>query len=432
MKSIEKLEFKNPIIHIFIAILIGMFLFVYFYIKQEGMLLISIPILAFLFLIYDKKIYIIICLALILGFTSIYSYYNFSANKSDSFMARVEKKYDKYYLVTSNGRKMKLYSKENLERYEKVYFDGKFKSEANIDKGEVGHLFVKENLRKKKDLLFKLRGLSDKYYMSLEKKIGTEKASIITALVFGNKDYIDRNELDSMKNIGVLHLICISGFHIVFIYNLIKKISNVGIALGLVAIYVIVTGLTGSGLRAYIMLIILEGANLVRKNYKSVIALIISAMILLVFRPYYLSDVGFYLSYFATLGILLFNKLFNRMFYFLPSILNKSISMSLSAQVFVYPIMIFCFSGFSVNFILGSLLLTPIIYLLLPLGIISVFLFCIDLNLAILENIIVKFIDVFCIIIKYLKFYSFDFYYSEIIHAVVYILILGILCAVYK
>ncbi|MGL5634565.1 MAG: ComEC/Rec2 family competence protein [Sarcina sp.] len=428
----EKLEFKNPIIDIFLAIVMGMFLFVYFYIKQEGVLFISIPILVFLFLIYNKKIYIIFFLAMILGFSSMNSYYKFSINKSDSFTARVEKKYEDYYLVNSNGRKMKLYSEESLDKYEKINFDGKFKSEINIDRGEVGHLFVKENLKRKKDLLFKLRGLSDKYYMSLEEKIGADKASIITALVFGNKDYIDKNELDSMKNIGVLHLICISGFHIVFIYNLLKRISNSGIALSLVFIYVILTGLTGSGLRAYIMLIILEGANLVRKNYKSIVALVVSAMLLLIFRPYYLSDAGFYLSYFATLGILLFNRTFNKVFYFLPKFLNKSISMSFSAQVFIYPIMIFLFSGFSINFILGSLLLTPIIYFLVPIGILSVVLFCININMTILDNIMSIFTEVFCIIIKYLKFYAFDFYQTEIIYAVVYLIILGVLCAIYK
>ena len=253
-----------------------------------------------------------------------------------------------------------------------------------------------------------------------------------TALVFGDKDYLEYEDKEKLKDIGVIHLICISGFHIVFIYSILKKFIKKEISLALVFFYVVLTGLTASALRAYITLVVLELSFKVKKNYNSITALSLSAILILLVKPYYLLDIGFDLSYLATLGILLFNKTFQKVFYFLPKYINTSLSMSLAAQVFIYPFMIFVFKSFTMNFALGSFILTPLIYLLLPLGIVSLIMFLLNIGILWFYSLLDIAFKVFNFLVEYLEYYSFKVFYCEEVYAVIYIIILIILISIYK
>ncbi len=253
-----------------------------------------------------------------------------------------------------------------------------------------------------------------------------------TALVFGDKDYLEYEDKEKLKDIGVIHLICISGFHIVFIYSILKKFIKKEISLALVFFYVVLTGLTASALRAYITLVVLEMSFKVKKNYNSIAALSLSAILILLVKPYYLLDIGFDLSYLATLGILLFNKVFQRVFYFLPKYINTSLSMSLAAQVFIYPFMIFVFKSFTMNFALGSFVLTPLIYLLLPLGIVSLIMFLFNVSILWFYSLLTIAFKMFNFLMEYLEYYSLDIFYCEEVYAVIYIIILIIFISIYK
>lgn len=104
------------------------------------------------------------------------------------------------------------------------------------------------------------------------------------------------------------------------------------------------------------------------RNYDGVSALALAGIILLSIKPYYLMDVGFCLSFLATLGIVLFQKVINNKLYKLPSFLRESISITMSAQIFTFPYMIFAFESFNLGFLVGNLFLVPIFTLLIILG----------------------------------------------------------------
>ncbi|MGL4761283.1 MAG: ComEC/Rec2 family competence protein [Sarcina sp.] len=428
----EKLDFKNPIIDILIAVVIGIITFVILEKAQEGVALFAIPILVFLFFIYDKKCFGIILCFIILGFISMNYYYSFGENREGIFAARIESAYKDYYIASSKGREFFLYSDKSLEVNEKVVFKGKFKREIDMERGRVGHLFVKDIIKVEKDVLYKIRNLSSRYYEDLKEKIGEGKSAIATALIFGDKDYLEKSAKEDLKDTGVLHLVCISGFHIVFIYSILRKFLPKITVIPITFLYVFITGLTASGMRAYIMLVVLELSLMVKRNYNSLNGLALSAVLLLIFNPSYIADVGFYLSYFATLGILLLSGKLQQLLYFMPNCIATSLALSLSAQVFIYPIMIIYFGSFSLNFILGSFILTPIIYLLLPLGLISLIVFVCGISITILDKLMSLGFSIFNLIIEYLKYYAVESYYASEIFVVVYILLLGYFYLIYK
>lgn len=432
VKIREKLEFKNPIIDILAAVVLGILMFVIYEKAQLKVLVFIVPLIVLFIILYDKKCFCIVCAFFIFGIISSISFYNFSENREDVFNVRIEKSYKDYYMASAKGRKFYLYSDVKLNEDEKVVFKGKYKEDVDLEKGIVGHLFLKQSIKTEKDFTTKLRAISKNYYYDMSERIGDGKAAIATALVFGEKEFIEKDTKNDFKNIGILHLICISGFHIAFIYSIVRKFLPKSICIIITFIYLMLTAFTVSGLRAFYMLLILEGSKISNKNYSNINSLALAALLLLFVKPFYIFDIGFLLSVFATLGIFLFNDIFKRLLYFLPNFINTSISLSICAQIFVYPIMILYFGTFSMNFILGSLILTPYVLVVLPFGILTLILFCINVNIPFIDSIARALFNFFEAIVEYLKFYSVDSYYVEKYYAVIYILILFLFYIIYK
>ena len=111
-----------------------------------------------------------------------------------------------------------------------------------------------------------------------------------------------------------------------------------------------------------------EGSKIFKRNNNSLSALSLSALILLIFKPYGIMEISFHLSYLATLGIVLLNQKINYKLYKLPEKIRESLSVTLSAQVFIFPYMMIVFKDFSLNFILGNLMFIPFVNILVILG----------------------------------------------------------------
>ena len=116
------------------------------------------------------------------------------------------------------------------------------------------------------------------------------------------------------------------------------------------------------------MISLLSLAVIVRKTYNPLAAISFSAGIITLFNPYAPFKTGFQLSFLAALGIILFSKYIKRKLYRLPGFLNDTISISLSAQVLTLPIMLIEFGEFSIFFMIGNLILVPIMNLLIYIG----------------------------------------------------------------
>ena len=67
-----------------------------------------------------------------------------------------------------------------------------------------------------------------------------------------------------------------------------------------------------------LMIVILNLGNVVKRNYNPLAALSLAGIVLLLMKPYYIYNLGFVLSFLATLGIILFNKNLNK-----GSVLNE-------------------------------------------------------------------------------------------------------------
>lgn len=204
--------------------------------------------------------------------------------------------------------------------------------------------------------------------------------AIAEALLIGYSADLDKQMIQAYSNTGVIHIIAISGMHLGLIYVLLFTILNnipviknsafmkAIIVISLLWCFAFITGANASILRSALMFSCIIIGNNVGKQSNIYNSLAISAFILLCYNPYYLWDVGFELSYLAILGIVIFHK---RLFH-LISFENKwlvklweMISLTLTAQIFTFPICLYYFHQFPNIFLVTNVIMIPLSSLIL-------------------------------------------------------------------
>lgn len=373
IKNTDKINVSKPLVFILFSIILGNISYSIYSKSILGAILFIVPFLLGFLLINERQFRIVLILFLIFSFVNCSFYYGISENKRGVYSVRIDKITNSKIEGELRGRKVIVYGDVGqVGTGTVIRFKGKFKKQINIEDGTVGVVFIKEKLLEKQGYLYYINRLSEKYYDKLSISLGEKASGLLTALVFGNKDYLSYEQKNNFINLGVIHLICISGLHLALLFSYINKMFNIKLTLLICGIYVVIIGAPSSALRALIMIITLGMSKKVFKTYDAISALSLSAIILLFNKPYNLYDIGFALSYLATLGILLFNTIFSKAFYKFPKYLNTYLSVTLAAQAFIYPFMVLRLNNFSMNFLISGALVTPIISLMLPLGFLSI------------------------------------------------------------
>ncbi|MCI6693493.1 MULTISPECIES: ComEC/Rec2 family competence protein [unclassified Clostridium] len=293
-----------------------------------------------------------------------------------------------YNLSCDNNEEIRIISLNNYGgigevRGRKVYLTGDFKDiklgdrllakielnkDINVERGILGEVKIEDYKKLNTDLKGKIYRIREYIFNNLKEKLGSRRAALITSISFGYTEFLDREDESTMKNLGVLHAVSVSGLHMVLVYSLLKKILGNKIAPIVAVIYVIFTGAAISTVRSYIMLLCLSLAIPFRRSYNPLAGLSLAGIILILYKPYSIFEVGFQLSFLSTLGIILFNKKFNKDLYRLPKILREGTAISLSSQVFTFPFLVLYFREFSLGFLAGNIILMPLINAVVILG----------------------------------------------------------------
>lgn len=188
---------------------------------------------------------------------------------------------------------------------------------------------------------------------------------LLKAMVLGRRDDLGADLLNSYVSAGAVHVLAVSGLHVGVFFLLVswilkglrKKKWGKGLYLlliiALLSSYAIITGLSPSVVRASLMCVTFALSQTFTRQHHGVNTLAISAFIILLFDPLALFSVGFQLSYAAVLGIILFYPLFKN--YYETDIplfrwLWQITLVSLSAQVFTFPLSIYYFHQFPTYF----------------------------------------------------------------------------------
>lgn len=230
--------------------------------------------------------------------------------------------------------------------------------------------------------IFSLR----EYFSNVLKHSGmSEKnAMVANALLLGQKEYLDKDVLRSYSSAGAMHVLAVSGLHVgiimLLLTHLFKPVKRLRfgkstfliIVLGGIWFYALITGLSPSVLRASVMFtFVVVGQELQRDTtvYQSILT---SAFILIIIEPYIIFQVGFQLSYLAVLGIVYLQPKIENLIYVKNKILFKAwqiSAVSIAAQIATFPLGLYYFHQFPNFFMLSNLLVIPLAFFILIVGI---------------------------------------------------------------
>lgn len=316
----------------------------------------------------DYKSFIcIIYIFFILGIACFY-FYNM-IDVPDNISIRVIK-VDKYY-STGNYRNRTLILNGKLDtglEGHKIYISGKFDKKPQYDKGIIGVFNINKYTKDRIDILTELYDLKKSIGKRFSESLGDEDSAFVMSLCFGDTEHLTKEQKSQFQKLGVIHAVSVSGMHMSIIYIILENIAGMGLATVASSIYVIFTGMQPSAVRAFLMIFILKISKKFMRGYDSLSALSLSAILILIFKPYFIMDLGFLLSYLAALGIILYYKKIKKIFWRLPKKLNEDISIALSAQIFSLPLILFSLGNFSPGFLLGNIILLPLYTAVMILG----------------------------------------------------------------
>lgn len=205
---------------------------------------------------------------------------------------------------------------------------------------------------------------------------GKRELGLAEALLVGYRDNIEKELVQAYANVGVVHIIAISGLHLGLIYLILifilKPIPEKGpgrwikgtILILSLWCFALITGAAPSALRASLMFsFFTAGKFFIRRKPNKYNTIAASAFLLLCCDPFTLFDVGFQLSYLAVLGIMIFQKPIYKLVVTKNKALNyvwEMTSLSLAAEILIFPIAIFYFHRFPILFLLANLLIIPL------------------------------------------------------------------------
>lgn len=171
-------------------------------------------------------------------------------------------------------------------------------------------------------------------------------ASLLAGIVLGEKSALPSDFWQALRKTGTLHIVVASGANISFLAGFLMAILPFLLSrrfaylltVVLIWFYVFLAGAQAPIFRAGIMGTLAYFGLSLGKRKEAVRALIFAAGFLLLFRPLSLFDLGFQLSFAATLGIILFGGRNWGLIAKLPGGVNQALKTTLSAQVFTLPI----------------------------------------------------------------------------------------------
>lgn len=197
------------------------------------------------------------------------------------------------------------------------------------------------------------------------------QSSILGAMLLGDKSRISDKLKNKLNIVGLRHITCVSGMHIAILTAILMSFL-IGLGLWrqhafyitviLMVLFITMIGFQASAIRAGIMgLLFLAGQNFGRKSF-SPRAIVMAAAIMLAINPLLLlNDIGFQLSFLAVIGIIYFLPVFQKWFRKIPNIFQfrNILAMTLSAQIFTLPILIYNFGYFSLISPISNVLIVP-------------------------------------------------------------------------
>ncbi|GBF55258.1 ComEC/Rec2-related protein [Microcystis sp. 0824] len=212
--------------------------------------------------------------------------------------------------------------------------------------------------------------------------LGQEKGTLLSSITLGRQAVnLPAKITDLFIQTGLAHILAASGFHVAILLGFVLTITrNLSpkkqfiIAVTILIIYGTLTGLQPSVLRAILMGIGALIGLLYNRQVNSLGSLLLAATILLLWQPLWIWDLGFQLSFLATLGLIITVPLLKNKIDYFPNLIAEPIAISLAASLWTMPLLMFTFNSIALYNIPINIITTPLVTLISLGGVFTAFL----------------------------------------------------------
>lgn len=197
-------------------------------------------------------------------------------------------------------------------------------------------------------------------------------ASLVAGTVIGSKN-MPQSFWENLRETGTAHVVVASGTNVTLTAGFLIEVltiflkRRVAIWLTIVGIfaYVVVSGFDAPIVRAGIMGSILLFSQETGRVTNTWRILVYSAVIMLLINPLWITDLGFILSFVATISLMLMQKKVDSRLEFIPAVFREGFSTSIAAQIGVAPIIFATFGQFNLlSPVINALILWTIPYIM--------------------------------------------------------------------
>lgn len=243
----------------------------------------------------------------------------------------------------------------NLKIYLPLYPEVNYGDSLVVEGVVIGDKLTQPKLIKVYESTNKLISLRKKLITFYRNNLSEPHASLIAGITIGSKSQIPKNFWEKLKQTGTAHVVVASGMNVSLVASFIVSVlilftsrtKAVYIATIFIWIYTFISGFDAPLVRAAVMASIAYLGVAWGRVIFAQRTLIATAYIMLLYNPGWLIDLGFILSFVATLCLLLFSKRVDRALHFLPTIFREGVATSLAAQIGVAPILFVTFGQFN-------------------------------------------------------------------------------------
>ncbi len=221
-------------------------------------------------------------------------------------------------------------------------------------------------------VMSKLLEFKNYFISSLQKVIPEPMVGLGNGLLLGVKSALGDEIENDFRETGIIHIVVLSGYNIMLVVTFIMFCLSYLFALrnriifGILAIVAFagVVGFSATVVRASIMAILVLCAQAFSRKYDVLRALLLAGVLMILINPYLLLyDIGFQLSFMATLGLILIIPKFEENSLLKKGILNwrEFLFSTLATQIAVLPLLMYHIGQVSLISLLVNMLVLPMV-----------------------------------------------------------------------
>ena len=253
---------------------------------------------------------------------------------------------------------------QSLDTYEggKVTVVGNYLGEVINSYGSIKWLDTAQIVDFKPDFWYNLRSKLAKF---IQNWLPGDPGALAVGILLGGSGLLSRELNTAFRTVGLSHIVAASGYNLIFVTGLISALTarlfgkRLAMLFGLVGtiLYMFISGMSSSIIRAGIMTIISITALYFGRKSDPIWSLVLAAVIMIIVDPFIISDIGFQLSLAATAGVLLSS--------------GSELGIIIMVQVLTVPLILHHFGNLSIVAPIANLAVTwtiPLIMQLVALG----------------------------------------------------------------